>query len=206
VLSKEFEQLVCKAFEEYECGLKAARAEMATDSRGGAMTALQTVIQLTNAIPRWESQSLSLPLTALLAALRDLDSGRVLPMLEPKKGVDNRKPDAGFRKVQRAVASFCIDQLIAAGMNVEEASKFVAALLQKGRMPIGGRIDSPAWRTVSGWRYDAKKRRPDDQEANALAALRAECAVPEGTNVDQAKSLIEQNLASFLRAWSPGLG
>ena len=206
MISKEFEQVVCKAFEEYECGLKAARAKMETDSRGGAITALQTVIQFTNAIPRWESQSLSLPLTALLSALHDLNVGRVLPMLEPKKGVDNRKPDAGFRKVQRAVASFCIDQLVAAGMKVEQASKFVTSLLRKGRMPIGGRSDSPAWRTVRGWRYDATKRRSDDQEANALAAFRVECAIPEGTPPDQAKSLIERNLAIFLRAWSHGLG
>jgi hypothetical protein len=206
VISKEFEQTLCKVFEEYERGLKAAQAEMATDNRGGAITALQTVIQLTNAIPRWESQSLSLPLTALLAALHDLDSGRVVPMLEPKKGVDNRKPDAGFRKVARAVASFCIDQLIAAGMEVDDACKFVAPLLRKGGMPIGGRVDSPAWRTVRGWRYDVTKRRGDDQERNALAAFRAECAIPERTPLDQAQMLIKRNLAIFLRAWSPGLG
>jgi hypothetical protein len=206
VISKEFEQRLCATFDAYQRGLKAAWAEMATDSRGGAITALQTVIEFTDAITTGNSQSHTLPLTALLSALNDLDSGRVGPMLKPKKGVDNRKPDAGFRKVQRAAAIFSVDQLITAGMKVEDACKIVAALLQKGGMPIEGRFDSPAWRTVRGWRYDATKRRADDQEANALATLRAECAIPDGTPLEQVKEVIARIMTSFLKGWSRGLG
>ena len=153
MISKEFEQAVCKAFEDYEYGLKAARAEMETDSRGGAITALQTVILFTNAIPKWESQSLSLPLTALLSALNDLNSGRVVPMLEPKKGVDNRKPEPGFRKVRRAAAIFCIEKLVETGATVEEACKFVAAIIAKAGMPMEGKLGTPPWKTLKGWRY-----------------------------------------------------
>jgi hypothetical protein len=205
-MSKEFEQQLCAAFDAYRRGLRGARAEMAADSRGGVIRAVQTVIEFTNAIATEDLQSDTLPLTALLSALNDLNHGRVVPMLEPEKGVDNRKPDAGFRRVQRAVAIFSVDQLITAGMKVDDACKFVAALLQKGGMPIGGRLDSPAWRTVRGWRYDATKRRADDQEANTLAALRAECAIPEGTPLKQVKEEIARKITSFLRTWSIGLG
>jgi hypothetical protein len=206
VISKEFEQALCAAFDAYESGLKAAREEMASDGRGGAITALQTVIQFTNAVPKWESQSLSLPLTALLSALHDLESGHAVEMLKPKEGIDHRRPEPGFRKVQRAVAIFCVDQLVAAGPPLEQACRFVAALLTRGGMAIGGRSETPPWQTVKTWRYETSRRDPDEQEADALNAFRSECAITPGMPLDDVRGLITRNLVSFLQAWSVGLG
>jgi hypothetical protein len=203
--SKEFEQELCVAFDACERGLKAARDEMKSDSRGGAITAVQAVILLTNAIPKWESQGLSFPLTALLSALNDLDSGRVVPMLEPKKA-DHRRPEPGFRKVQRAVAIFCVDQLVAAGSGPEQACRFVAALLKRGGMAIGGHGDTPEWQTLRTWRNETARRDADDQENVALATFRNECAISPGMPLDDVKGLITRNLISFLDAWSIGLG
>jgi hypothetical protein len=206
VTSKEFEQRLCTAFEAYQGGLRAAWAEMATDSRGGAITALQSVIKFTNAISREDSQSLTLPLTAVLSALNDLNHGRVVPMLEAKKGVDNRKPDAGFRKVQRAATIFCIEKLIEAGEKSEQAARFVSAILEREGVPIGGRSSTPLSKTVRNWRNDASRRHQNDQQTHTLAAFRQDFVIPAGTPLDEVKVMVEKALPAMLKFTATGLG
>jgi hypothetical protein len=204
--SDDYYKISVWAFTAFERGLKDARSEMSTNGLGGAITALQSAIEFANSMDRWRAESLSFPLTALLAALHDLDSGRVSPMVQPKPGVNNRRPAASWRRVQRAVAIFCIEQLVSLGMSHEQSAKFVAVILKKGGMPIGGRSNTPDWRTVGNWRYDASRGNVNNQEASVLAAFRAEHKIADGTPKDHARRSIERSLLNFLRAWSPGLG
>jgi hypothetical protein len=136
VVSKEFEQHLVAALEALESGLIAANAAM-EHQRKGAIAALSATIEFINSIPRWESQSLAMPLVGLLAALAALDSGRTVPMLQPST-IKNRPPEPPFRKVRRAAIIHCLNLLIDAGMEVEKACKFVAPLVRKAGMPIGG--------------------------------------------------------------------
>jgi hypothetical protein len=202
---KDADQKLRSAAEAFERGLIAARKEMETDSRGGAITALQAVWNFCDALPRWQTINLSLPITALMSALHDLESGQVVPMLKPK--VENhRPPEAGFRKVERAVAIFSVEQIVATGPTIEQACRFVVALLKRGGMPVGGRGETQEWETIRTWRYETTRRDPDDQERDALKAFTNECAISPGMPLDEVKGLITRNLVSFLKAWSVGLG
>ena len=91
-------------------------------------------------------------------------------------------------------------------MDVAQACRFVAPLLEQGEVAIGGRGDKAPWQTLRTWRNETTRRDPDDQEANTLAAFRNECAISPDMRHDEVKDLIARNLVSFLKTWSPGLG
>jgi len=131
MVSPEFEKALFEGLQSLEATLKAAKDEMQTDCRGAAITSLQGVVEFINSIPRFESLNLSCPLTAVMAALHDLNVGRVGAMVTPTAGFDNRKPEASFRKVIKAYAIFGVEQLKDAGMTTEEACKFVASELAR---------------------------------------------------------------------------
>ena len=57
-----------------KAALKAANDELTSNKRGAAISALQGVINFINSIPEFEHECLTFPLTALMAALHDLDS------------------------------------------------------------------------------------------------------------------------------------
>ena len=200
----DVDQKLRSAAEAFERGLIAARTEMETDSRGGAITALQAVWNLCDAFPHWQTINLSLPITALMSALHNLESGQVVPMLKPKME-NHRPPEAGFRKVQRAVAIFSVEQIVASGTS-KQACRFVVAVLKRGGMPVGSHGETQEWETIRTWRYETTRRDPDDQERDALKAFRNECAISPGMPLDEVKGLITRNLVSFLKAWSVGLG
>lgn len=201
MVGPDFEQLL----QNLEATLKLAQGEMRTDNRGAAITALRGVIGFVNAVPRFESQSLSIPLTALMAALHDLNLGRVGPIVRPTPGFDNRRPDSSFRKVIRAISTFSIDQLMGHGMPRDHACKFVASCLEKAGVLIGGRRDSPSWKTVSSWRSDVTRRDLNDQEQHTLRALRDECEFAADIPLDVLKKEIAQILERFLAHWDPPL-
>ena len=77
MVSPEFEKALFEGLQSLEATLKAAKDEMQTDCRGAAITSLQGVVEFINSIPRFESLNLSCPLTAVMAALHDLNVGRV---------------------------------------------------------------------------------------------------------------------------------
>jgi hypothetical protein len=190
---------VSSALTDLKKGLTEAKIEMALAPRAGAMTALQAMIGFVQKISDWEAKGLCFPLTILLSALNDLNSGRTVPLLQPKEGIDNRRPDSGFKKVMRAASIHAAEQLQENGMGMVEACKFVADILKRENIKLGGRTSTPAWRTVRGWRYDTTRRGPNDQEAHTLAAFRAEARIPEGLSLEQVKSGVERALVAFLR-------
>jgi hypothetical protein len=183
-------------------GLKSADEESGRDA---SSTALRAVIEFVNAIPTLASQNLALPLVHLLSALQDLDSGRVAPMLAPAKGFDNRKPDAGMRKVQRAFAIFAVDELRRFGMSTEAACLFVVDVLKEAGVAIGGRRGAPEWKTIRAWRDDTTRRRPEDQQASVLAALRDEGRLADDMPLAEVQRALTSLLVPRLRALQKGL-
>jgi hypothetical protein len=145
-----------------------------------------------NSMPRFESQSLSWPLTALMTELHDLNFGSVGVIVAPTKGFDNRKPEATFRKIAKAYAAFGIDVLKGAGMTTDDAAKFVASELKQAKVPIGARPSTPPWKTVKNWRYDVTRRGPGDCERQTLEALRVEFHFAKDMPLDYLKREISR--------------
>ncbi len=205
MVDPSFEKLLCESLCSLENGLKDACKELQADRRGGAITALQSVIAFVESIPRLESQNLLSPLVDLLSALNDLENGRAVAMLEPT-GVQNRKPDPGLRKAIRAHAIFAIDTLISRGMSQEEACKFVAAELKAANIPVGGRSATPPWRTINSWRKDNSRRDAEDQQQDTLEELRRLCIFPELGDVGQGQGRNSDHVAKFAAKTSTRIG
>jgi hypothetical protein len=193
----DFEQLLA-TLHSLEGKLKLAGEKMGDNSREGAITALEGMIEFINSIPPLETQTLALPPVGLMAQLRDLDQGRVGTMLRPAVGFDNRHPDASFRKVIKAYAIFSINQLHDHDMEIDKCCKFVAKYLRHSGVPIGGRASNPSWRTVKNWRYDVTKHDPEDQLRHTLEALNAECKF-EGMTLAEVKKRLAKLLPMILR-------
>jgi hypothetical protein len=198
MVSPKFEKSLCSGLQSLQATLQAAKKEMQADRRGAAITSLQGVTAFINSIPLFESQSLSWPLTDLMAELHDLNFGTVGVIVAPTEGFDNRKPEATFRKITKAYATFSIDVLKGAGMTIEDAAKFVASELKQAKVPIGARPSTPSWKTVKNWRYDVTKRGPGDCERQTLEALRAEFHFAKEKPLDYLKREISRLLRETL--------
>ncbi len=200
MVSPEFERLLTDSLQSLEATLKEAQGEMPTDCRGAAITALQGVIAFIESIPRLESQSLTLPLSALMAALHDLDNGRVVKIVQKKSAPElcNRPPDAGFRNVVKAYAIFAVDELHSRHMPVDEACKFVARQLEQAQVPIGGKTGTPSWKTVRTWRSEVSRRRPNDQLRHTLEALRSEGRFTSNMPIESLKTALAARLRETL--------
>jgi hypothetical protein len=158
--------------ERLELGLTEALKLFAESERNAAMIAVDAVLEFVASVPGWERRDLGDPLWQLLTALKDLDFGRVGSVLAPNSAVRNRKPDAGMRKIVKAHAVFYVDVLCLSGWSVTDGCNVVAKLLQENGVPLGGRIDSPSWMGVKGWRDRYTKLAEDDQTRAILEGLR----------------------------------
>jgi hypothetical protein len=155
-----------------ELGLTEALGLLAQNERNAAMMAVNAVLEFVVCIPGWERRNLGSPLWQLLTALNDLDSGRVGSMLAPNPAVRNRKPDSGMRKIVKAYALFFVDVLCRSEWSVIEGCTIVAQSLQENGISLGGRIDSPSWKSVKGWRDRFTKLAEHDQTRAIFEGLK----------------------------------
>jgi uncharacterized protein YoaH (UPF0181 family) len=77
-----------------------------------------------------------------------------------------------MRKVVKAFAVICVDILCKEGLSVTEACRFVARKLEALNISLGGRIDTPSWKTVNDWRHRMTKLSPNDQAREVVDGLR----------------------------------
>jgi hypothetical protein len=166
---------VANAFEKFEADLKQAVGFMERDSRMAAGLAVKAALEFVYAHQHFTEQGLNRPLYALLAALDDLNKGRVAPMLKPRR-VDNRRPDSAVRKEAMAHACFCIDQLMELGESVESASKAVADVWAKHKISFGSKYDTPDWKTIRDWRYKVSKLCAGDPQRIVITTMREHAA------------------------------
>jgi hypothetical protein len=158
--------------EQLETGLSQALAQLRENERWSATIALEALLTFIDAVPGWERRKLGLPVWTLLAALKDLDNGRVVPMLLANPDVHNRKPETVTRKVVKAWVVFLVDVLRRSGLSVMEACRIVAHELERNSIPVGGKLGTPPWKTVSGWRGRMTKLPQDDQSREVYENLR----------------------------------
>jgi hypothetical protein len=164
----DLEQLL----ERLELGLTEALGLVAQSERNAAMMAVNALLEFVVSVPGWERRGLGGPLWQLLTALHDLESGRVGSMLAPNPEVRNRKPDARMRKIVKAYALVFVDVLCRSGWSVTEGCGIVAKSLQENDIRLGGRIDSPSWKSVKGWRDRFTKLAEDDQTRATFEGLK----------------------------------
>jgi len=164
------------------------------DSRRAAGLAVKACLEFVRAHRHLAAQNLTRPLFDLLAAL-DLDKGTRPAMLEPAL-FGNRPPERAVRQQAKAYACFCVDQLIGIGQDLATACKAVAGIWQARRLAFGGRVDTPRWKTIKGWRDRVSKLRDDNTQRVTLEALRA--AAPGMAAVSWSKNeildLLDRNL------------
>jgi hypothetical protein len=154
------------------------------------MTALDAILRFIDSVPDWDRRNFETPIWALLAALKDLDDGRVVPMLAPNPKVRNRKPDPSMRKIIKAYAVCYVDILRRAGLSVTESCRVVAHELKQQNIPLGGRVGSPPWKTVNGWRNGLTKLPIDHQMRETVDGLRRELPCLRSFSPEDAKKFV----------------
>jgi hypothetical protein len=175
-----------------------AKGDMKEDSRRAAYTALKAVIDFISSIPGSNDKGLANPLTTLRMALLDLGSGTIPPLLTPPSKVMNRPKSLVSHKFRKAYAIASVDRLMAAGMRVDEACKFVSAEYRRAKIDIGTRTDQ--WKTVRQWRYELKRRSSDDPTTYDLVQDFNRVLKPASTKEQTKRELrqdIAENMADF---------
>jgi hypothetical protein len=190
----EFKQLL----ERLELGLTQALGLVPQSERNAAMMAVDAVLEFVSSIPGWERRNLGGPLWQLLTALNDLEAGRVGSMLAPNPAVRNRKPDAGMRKIVKAYALFFVDVLCRSGWSVIEGCTIVAKSLQENGIRLGGRIDSPSWKSVKGWRDRFTKLAEDDQTRATFEGLKPSLVSLPPFTKEEARDWVKGQMGAVL--------
>lgn len=184
--------------EKLELGLTEALRLAAQSERTAAIMGVDAVLEFVVSVPGWECRGLAGPLWQLLTALNDLEFGRVASLLAPNPGVRNRKPDAGMRKIVKAYALFCLDVLCRSGWSVTDGCKIVANTLRENGVPLGGRINSPSWKSVKGWRDRFTKLAKDDQTRGTFEGLKPHIDSLPPLTKDEARTFVKGQLQEVL--------
>ena len=184
-------------------GLKKAGVEAHRDGRGGAITALQSVIAFVDVMPQPKGADCTLGLTKLLAALQDLEDGRASAMLCLSRATGGSPPDSSLRKTVKGAASSAIDILVARSWSLEKACKFVAEQLKRAEVPIGGRSKTPDWQVVRGWRQRLSKLSEFDQERHTREVFRQAFAsdLAAAFNEAEVKAVLARGLQALVSGW-----
>jgi hypothetical protein len=150
------------AFAALEAGLREALKHRGIDDRKAAGLALGAVVNLFHdALPHLTAQNLHMPLFDLLAALQDLEQGRVAPMLRPTQ-FGNRPPASQQMQMARGFATFTVRQLMAGGATISEACQRVCVVWNQ-RMPKAQRKAN----TIRSW-YGHFAQLSDDSPVRAV--------------------------------------
>jgi hypothetical protein len=163
------------AFEKFEADLKEAVTLMDSDTRMAVGLAVKAAWEFVDAHKQLAAQGLHRPFFALVAALSDLNEGRLATWLKPAQ-FGNRPPDSAMRQEAKAYACFCVDQLVKLGESVEKACKAVAEIWNKHGISFGGKLDTPPWRTIKDWRYKVSKLPAGNHQRDFIEALRKDAA------------------------------
>jgi hypothetical protein len=184
--------------EKLEIGLTTALGLVAQSEQQAAIAAINALLEFVVSIPGWERRDLGGPLWQLLTALHDLEFGSVGSMLAPNPAVRNRKPDAGMRKIVKAYALYYVDVLSRSGWSPTEGCGIVARSLQENGFPLGGRIDSPPWKSVKGWRDRFTKLPEGDQTRASYEGLKPHLDSQSPMTKEQAQDFVKGKLREVL--------
>src|SRR5262249_24087718 len=118
------------ALAQLEAGLREAIKHHGVDDRTSAGLALGALLDFLYSQPHLIAENLHRPLYDLLAALEDLDQGRVAPMLHPVQ-FGNRPPAGTLFRQAIGFAVFAMEQLTVQGDSKTAASRKVSQVWNK---------------------------------------------------------------------------
>jgi hypothetical protein len=149
-----------------EASLRDALRHRGIDDRKAAGDALRAVLEFIYTQPRLTRQGCHYPLFDLLAALDDLNQGRIAPMLHAKF-FGNRPPEGARFQQAKAFALFAIEQLVDQGETKTSACQKVAEVWNRA-VPDYSRSAE----TIRSWNTRLSRLPSDAYVRVALTALR----------------------------------
>jgi hypothetical protein len=200
------------ALEELRVALTQASEELDADRRRGWMYALDALWRFLDTLDRYDRDRTKVPIATLMAALQDLDLGKVDPGLRPpERRGRGRAPDGYDVTVTRAAAAawmgFISKALCDDGQSKtdadKEAGKAVADVLIRNGVRLGHRgndtIDK-AGRTVEDWREYLEEGRGHPKAVECYQLLKKKNQYASGTPAErieaELKVLLPEALAS----------
>jgi hypothetical protein len=128
------------------------------------------------------------PIFDLMAALEDLDCGKVSTLVEPRE--IQVQPLAPRRiRICKAMAAGFVDVLMATGASEPEALRDVAEILHRHGFPFPGRIEGAKRRenTLDGWRRRVRENRTERADVEAYEFTRSDNAPHAGEAPEHAR-------------------
>jgi hypothetical protein len=154
------------ALAQLEAGLREAIKHRGVDDRTAAGLALGAVLEFLYAQRHLTAENLHRPLYELLAALDDLNKGRVAPMLEPRQ-FGNRPPIGATFRQAKGFAVFAVEQLVERGDSRAAACRKVSQVWNKAAPHISRTAE-----TIRSWCIRSPRLPNDDPETVTFTALR----------------------------------
>ena len=169
-------------------------AKLDDGGRAEAAHALNAVVVFLNVFEEPSSETLTVPLVSLSAALMDLDEGIKSPMLVPSKR-PGRRSKSMRREGLRAITVLTLEFLRETGLTRKEAAKQVAAALNRaGVQPLGGRRRNITATTVINWRDSLSA----DYKKGFAAELHAEMKHEIHVNPDVRPERVRADVLNWL--------
>jgi hypothetical protein len=160
------------ALAELETGLRAAIKHRGAGDRKAAVAALETVLRFLYTRPHLTAEGLELPLFDLWIALKNLNKGRVSPILIHVPA-GSSPPHGDASRMARGHAIFAVEQLVE---RWENASLACQAVAKRWNQTIGGDTSNETIQsfaeTIRSWYYRSSRLPADDPEREVIAALR----------------------------------
>lgn len=186
----EFERAIAEISKRLDQGERCYSVQQDKDGqfdggRFGVCAALHAAIELLKAVGATSGQLK--PLNRLVAALDDLDHGKVPDLLAAKK-VSNRPPNSYLRELLKAYAVAALDLFMAGGMSEKDGSALVARRLRSHGYVITQKVDADHANVVRNWRKSIDSNPARDRRDHILNSL----ASVESSAEAKAEKLLKQ--------------
>ena len=168
-------------------------ADLGRSYRPGDRAAVLEVLAAIHQFLRLPGPPLSLdcyrPLFDLMAALEDLDCGKVSPLVQPREIV-GRPPDPRHERIIRAMAAGFVDVLMAAGARERKALRDIAEILHRHGFPFPGMIEGAKSRenTLDNWRRRVREDKTERADVEAYHFTRKDNAPEAGLPLETARA------------------
>jgi hypothetical protein len=105
-----------------------------------------------------------------------------------------------MRKIVKAYALFFVDVLCRSEWSVIEGCTIVTQSLQENGISLGGRIDSPSWKSVKGWRDRFTKLAEHDQTRATFEGLRPSLVSLPPFTKEEARDWVKGQIRAVLQS------
>ena len=162
---------VAKELLKLKARLDHARDATPANGRSAALWSLLSLVEFVQAIPQLGHKIPPPALTALTAALADLENGKVAPLLEKATATVKGRPVSDQRRRLQGTAAAVMDCLMKSGFSKGEAATIVAKELQKLGIKFGDARNADAGKSISNWRDRARGGTLAEDDTEVYRAL-----------------------------------